>query len=377
MRENILEILGVSGKEDVISNLLCHLLNTSQVFCVAFLRNICGIDSSEVTLERALTRVTTNSSGVPDLVIAAQSGGQKHLVIIENKLKAEEGSDQTVRYSSPECVEDLENHVGWSGGGVAVTFIFLALFPDQKPEAEVFQLKTYQDFLQAIQGLAPPEDAIARLLLDAWSSLLTRFYLKASIAPNDLLLAKLQEADPLEGNYLFFKSFVRGLSLSRGLLVEHTFRSSARGRRYFGAIISKPTWHPAEMLELGGTYHLDARKNFNIHFEPQFHYLKGVMELYVHYEVNPYNTAEWVRRNVPETQIALYNNVRENFVNSLRSKAIPALAVGGGSNQVAKARISLKDITVSAAWTAMAEVINSVAVSIDEIRDDSRGVFAA
>ena len=76
-------------------------------------------------------------------------------------------------------------------------------------------------------------------------------------------------------------------------------------------------------------------------------------------------------------KIALYNNVRENFVNSLRSKAIPALAVGGGSNQVAKARISLKDMTVSAAWTAMAEVINSVAVSIDEIRDDSRGVFAA
>src|SRR5271169_1028422 len=41
---------------------------------------------------------------------------------------------------------------------------------------------------------------------------------------------------PLEGNYLFFKSFVRGLSLSRELVVEHTFRSSASGRRYFGAI---------------------------------------------------------------------------------------------------------------------------------------------
>jgi len=373
---NILEILGISGKEDVISNLLRYCLDVSPNFRAAFLQTICQIDSSDITIARALTRVSTASAGIPDLIIATEGSREKHLVILENKLKADEGSDQTVRYSSPECVRDVKARVGWSGVPVSESFVFLTLFPDQKPEAPVFCRTTYWNLLEATQDLPPLEDSTAQLLLDAWTSLLAKFYSKNFISPEDILLAKLQETDPLEGNYLYFKSFVQSLPLERGLEVEFTFRSSARGRRYFGAVISKPSWHSGEMQETEGVYQLNANRHFNIHFEPQFHYLKGIMELYLHYEVNPYHTAEWVVKHVPTAQYNNYASVRERFIEALRSKGITGLLIGGGSNQIAKAHLNINEASVSRACKEISEVINQVAVHIEEIVDDPTGIFA-
>lgn len=373
---NILSILGVSSKEDVISNLLCYCIEASPAFCSVFLRDICGIDPLGLTNTRAFTRITTGSSGVPDLIVMAESATQKHLVILENKLKADEGKDQTDRYSSPECVQDVKNYVGWPDAVVAEHFIFLTLFPDQEPEANIFQCATYSDLSQAIKGLTKLEDPVAKLLLEAWISLVSQFYLRASISPADVLLAKLQEYDPLEGSYLYFRSFVQDLELGYGLEVEDKFRSSARGRRYFGAVISKPSWHPAEMQEVDGIYHLDAKQNFNIHFEPQFHYLKGTFELYVHYEVNPYRTASWVADNISLDQYDSYNNLRERFIETLRAKGIPDLSIGGGSNQIAKARLTIEDSTVAEARDAIAEIINRVAAHIDDICNDPKSLFA-
>ncbi|MGB9419722.1 MAG: PD-(D/E)XK nuclease family protein [Candidatus Acidiferrum sp.] len=374
---NLLEVLGISSKEDVISNLLRYCLEVSPTFCKVFLDSICGICSSDLNKARAFTRISTDSSGIPDLVIAAESSRQRHLVILENKLKANEGDDQTVRYSSAECVREVKNRIGWSGIPVTETFVFLTLFPDQEPGAQVFRRVTYEDLLKAAPAFEAVEDSLAHLLLEAWVSLLKRFYSKGSVSPEDFLLTKLQETDPLEGNFLYFKSFVETLSLSRNLTVEQTFRSSAQGRRFFGAIISKDSWHPAEMQELSEKYELDGRKHFNIHFEPQFHYLKGVMELYVHYEVNPYQTAEWVKTHVRAEQLAAYTNVREQFVNELRKKSGSDLLIGGRTNQIAKARLALQKATVSGASEEISAIINRVALNIDQLRDDPMGVFAS
>lgn len=220
------------------------------------------------------------------------------------------------------------------------------------------------------------EDPLAQLLLDAWKELIRNFYSKASAAPEDILLDRLQESDPLEGNYLYFKSFVQSLPLSRDLELEDTFRSRRRGGRYFGAKISRPSWHPGEYEETTNGFQLDAKRHFNIHFEPQFHYLKEVMELYVHYEVNPYETAAWVNSHIPPSQLEAYNAVRDEFVNRLRLKEIGNLSIGGRTNQVAKAALTLDGATVSVAREAIGDIINRVAVHIGELRDDSHGVFS-
>ena len=367
MFPNVLKVLGIAGKEDVISNLLQYCLVVSPLFRHAFLLNICEIQPSDVSRVRVLTRVSTDSAGVPDLVVAVDDLGKNTLVILENKLKADEGKDQTGRYSSPECVRDIQHRLGLSGATVDVKFVFLALYPDQKPQAPEFKQVTYKNLVEAVRNLPLLEDSLAQLLLNAWMSLLEDFYSNAAISDEDFLLARLQTRDPLDGNYLYFKSFVQGISLQGGLEVENTFRSSAPGRRYYGAVISKPPWHPREMKEINGVYQLDAEQNFSIHFEPQFHDLKGVLELYLHYEVNPYQTKAWIDKHVSRTQYDAYTRVRERFIEALRSRGIPDLLIGGRSNQIAKARLQLSDATVTQARNVIAQLINRVAVHIDEM----------
>jgi hypothetical protein len=373
MTKNILEILGITSKEDVISNLLRYCIDVSPGFRAAFLQTICQIDSSDITNTRVLTRVSTDSTGIPDLIIAAEDTREKHLVIIENKLKADEGSDQTVRYSMPECVRDIKDRLKWLDVPVSESFIFLTLFPDQEPKSSVFHQTTYLELLNATKDFQSIEDPTAQLLFDAWKSLLMTFYSKSFVSPDDLLLAKLQETDPLEGNYLYFKSFFQNLSLERNLVTEFTFRSSALGRRYFGAVISKPSWHPEVMQKKEGGYHLNAQRNFNIHFEPQFHYLTGVMGLYIHYEINPYDTVREVLKYVPADQYKNYVSVRDRFIEALRLKGITDLKIGGRSNQIAKTHIDIDDKTASHARREISNFINNVAVHIDEIVDDHMG----
>ena len=370
MNANVLSILGVSAKEDVISNLLRYCIEASPAIRDAFLAKVFNVPSLALTRVRALTRVSTDSSGIPDVVVAAESAQEKYLVVLENKLKADEGDDQTIRYCSRDCMESVKRRVGWSSVPVTESFIFLTLFPDQRPAAGAFRSVSYQDVLNVMRVIPRPiDDPMAQLLLDSWMALLEQFYSKSLARENDLLLARLQEADPLEGNYLYFKSFVDGLSMPDGLSVEETFRSSAKGRRYFGAVISKPSWHPAELEQVHGRWPLDVARHFNIHFEPQFHYLKGILELYLHYEVNPYQPVKWVRAHVDPSEYAAYEKMREGFVHALGNRGISGLKIGGRTNQIAKAQLKLENATVRAARELISDFLRTAATHIDAIQN--------
>ncbi|WP_169829434.1 PD-(D/E)XK nuclease family protein [Desulfatibacillum aliphaticivorans] len=376
MEQNILSILGVAGKEDVISNLLRYCIEASTTFRDAFLQNICDIDPSGITDARVFTRVSTGSSGVPDMVIAIQRQGAKQLVIMENKLKADEGSNQTKDYASTECKNAIKERLGWSNDAVDVKCVFLSLFPDQKPESSAFRSATFKNLLNAGLDSSTLGDSNAKLLIASWISLLSGFYSKGKVSDSDVFLAKMQEPDDLEGNFLYFRSFLEGLRLEGGLEVDETFRGSARGRHYFGAKICKPSWRPGEMKGVNGVFQLDAKRDFNIHFEPQFNLLTGFFNFYLHYEVNPYRPVAWVKKNVSLSQYEEYNRVRDSFKEELRSKGIGGLSVGGRSNQAAKAVFDLKGRTVAESRSLISEIIHTVASQIDEIIKRPGGIFS-
>lgn len=366
MDRNLLTVLGITNKEDVISNLLRYCIEVSPLFRYAFLEDICDVQMSKDSKVIAHTRISTGSNGVPDLILALEGPRKKTLVILENKLNADEGEDQTSRYSSFECVQEIKRRLDWAEADIDVRFVFLTLHPDQDP-VPMFRRVTYKEVLETISKLPPVEDPLAQLLLNAWGALLQAFYSNAGSLDSDILLVKLGQVDPLEGHYLYLKSFAQGISLQHGLEVEYPFRSSAQGRRYFGVVISKDTWHPTEMKNIDGVYHLDARKNCNIHFELQFHCLRGALELYLHYEVNPYQTKAWMNKNVSHAEYDAFINVRNEFIEALRLKAIAELVMGGGSNQIAKVQLQLLDVTVGNARKKIAETINYIAMHIDEI----------
>ena len=109
---NIMDILGVTYKEDIISNLLIHSLNNSVSFKTTSLENLVQLKNVSSYTVKAYTRIGT-SMGIPDIVIALKwdEVNCDKLIIIENKLKATEGYEQTKRYTNEKCISELYEKV--------------------------------------------------------------------------------------------------------------------------------------------------------------------------------------------------------------------------------------------------------------------------
>jgi hypothetical protein len=333
-KDNILKILGVEAREDVISNLIAYALTASKSFRSIFLRSVCGQDAKAYRSLAAFTRISVGEPGIPDLIIVALKDGSVDLIVIENKLKAEEGEDQTKSYASDACSERLRTILNLQGT-VNLRFVFLTLFPDQVAEDEHFASANYAQLHEALKTYEPGESSTADGLVADLDSLLGEFYKCAQLSPSDLVLERLKEQRSLDGSYLYFRSFLRKIPLPGSLVLERFFKASALGRRYYyyDAQISKDSWHPEECPELS---QFNPRKHFNIHFEPQYAVLSGTFSLYLHYEINPYETKRVAQQQIAPSAYSEHEELRAVFADHLRSAKMPGLRVGGRSNQVAR-----------------------------------------
>lgn len=312
----------------------------------------------------AYTRLTVHDIGIPDLVLHGSGAQYGTLIVIENKLKADEGEDQTKRYSSAVTTERLFQRFRCSAAPV---FVFLTLFPDQEPSAgHLWRKATYRDLMIGVDISKLPADKTATRLLADWLALVSDFYASEFISPDDVLLTRLRATTLLEGSYLYFKAFANRLHLPAGLALEDCFRSSRAGRRYFGAVFSKATWKSHPMVKSSsGEWHLTPSHHFNIHIEMQFNVLSGVLSLYVHYETNPYQPEHWFVRNLPLDEQRSYLSARERFARVLSSCIPSGVVIGGRFNQLAKAACDFSGVSTGAAAAEVERLVASIADSID------------
>lgn len=366
MKKNIFQILGVQSKEDVVSNALVHGLNNSISFLTIFLETVCKKDAKKYSKCIGFTRLSTATSGIPDIILACyQKNNTVDLIVIENKLKADEGEDQTERYASQESIESLIKVLELKDSQVFPSFVFLTLFPDQSPKSMDFKSATYLELSNGLDKFSRGVDAVAEQLIDDWNELLSKFYQCGSINHDDVATNKLTGTDNLDGGYLYFRSMLSELTFPPGFGVEYYFRSSRSGRRFYGAVISKDDWHPTEMSEVGGKWQLNGDSDFNIHFEPQYNVLNCIFNLFIHYEVNPYETEKWVLNNIGSSQYDHYKSVRDNFVRNLEARNIEGLIFGGGSNQIAKTSFNFQNKLTSEIQAMLQDFMQKVSHEID------------
>lgn len=149
---NIMDILGVTYKEDIISNLLIHSLNNSVSFKTTSLENLVQLKNVSSYTVKAYTRIGT-SMGIPDIVIALKWDeiNCDKLIIIENKLKATEGYEQTKRYTNEKCISELYEKVELNYKDIEPYFIYLTLIPEQIPSGEKFQNIDYKYLINNIK----------------------------------------------------------------------------------------------------------------------------------------------------------------------------------------------------------------------------------
>ncbi len=335
-RPNILKVLGVHRKEDVISNLLAHYYNNSEALRGQFLKTIQVPRTAALLKGRAHTRVGTGDPGVPDLVLVGRLPKQQTLVIIENKLGAGEGGTQTQRYASPACLARLEKKFDLNPSLVEAHYRYLTLFPGENPRDKTFQPVGYDSFLHADWDRGPDKSSWAAELMSAWLQLVREFYDASKLAlGRDFLVAMSSETD-LEGNFLLFRRFMETVQLPPGRSRRRIARESRPGRRYYLAMFGRKSWAPVRMIEKGEKWHLDRTDCFDIHIQPQYDVFERKFAVYLHYETNPYHPLRWLEVNLDSSDYTAYCRRRNSFVEQFRSHAPSEVTIGGRNNQIGK-----------------------------------------
>lgn len=369
MKDNLFTALGIQNREDCVSNAIAFAINSSPSFCQEFLRQFCEKDANLYHSVKAYTRVSAGTSGIPDIVIALETGSEADLAIIENKLKAEDGSDQTVRYGTKEAETALGDRLVPGKAVNSASHIYLTLFPDKLPESSSFAAHRHSELVDIFERVSTWESEFSRQLIGDWCTLVKCFYEREHVAPSDIFHDKLTDESGLDAGYLYFQNALKQFRLPNALEIEYCFRTSRQGRRFYGAVISKDTWHPEEMKEVNGAWEINPQKCFNIHIEPQYNVLTGIFNLYLHYEINPYEPEQWVKDNIKESQYNRYIERRTLFISLLSSRNLPGWNFVGGSNQIAKVSLDSGKTTFAKIKTMIQNEIENISKSIDEVLD--------
>lgn len=304
---------------------------------MGFLNSVCGIEGERYSCAKAETQISISDVGVLDLVIVCTGDRDRLVVVVENKLKAKEGKKQTVRYSSPKCRKEVARRFDLERKDCDWKYVFLTLFPDEPSPDSSFATATYHDLLSELSPGVGREDPLAERLLQDWRQILAEFYDRGQIHPRDVVTEKLKDSSGLEGGYLYFQKLINSLILPEGVEIRKYDKESHPGRRYFYAKIGRPSWAPAPMQKVAsGNYRINPHRNFDLHVEPRFNPLDGVLHLYLHYEISPYRPAPWVRKNTDPAEYQQYLDVRRQFAKRLKDCRVEDLR-----------------ITVSDRWTNM------------------------
>jgi hypothetical protein len=360
---NVLDVLGISAREDVISNLLVHCYNKSAEFRESFLRAIGLSEKDSAVRGQAHLRVWTRF-GVPDIVILNRDDCR--LLIIENKLGADEGKEQTIRYASENCLQAIEQSLNFSACRDKTHYVFLTLFPDQPCAAPEFVRIQYENFLPQDWSLSLCDDPLVKLLAKSWADLLIGFYNAANVNPTDILVERMQHPGPLDEAFLVFRNFMRSVTLPTGISVR-SLRYSAQGRKNYKAQFGKASWSPSEIAKRGEQWRLDPETCFNIHIEPTLNVLDGNFSVSLHYETNPYLKETDAARTLNADDLEGYRRKRSEFVWAFREVRPIGLTPAQCDLwcQVGKSDFSINNLTVAESQESFSVLLADIVAAVD------------
>lgn len=352
---NIVKMLDITYKEDIISNLLVGAINQSKIFRESFLKNLIGIQNIDLYDVKAYVRIGT-SMGIPDIVISLKRDSDNKLIIIENKLRAEEGYEQTKRYSDEKCIEEICKKVELVYKDIEGIFIYLTLIPEQISSGEKFKNITYKNLIDKVK--CEDENELLSKFLSDFFEVMKNFYESLDVNKNDKVLELLNENIEKEKIFIRFKKIIDICikELNNEFKLHYLGKVGGRGRENFIAKISKGHWRGEEAKFKKGFYNV-SEETFDIHFELSFDILNKKLGLPLHYEINPYMGEKKIINLSKENDYNKYLD-RRNKVKSKIHKAIQemhSLNIKGfnGSNQIAKIEFKIDDDTTVEQFISM------------------------
>lgn len=347
---NIVNLLGITYKEDIISNLIVGLINESKVFRNSFIKNILNIENPSDFKVKAYTRIAT-SAGIPDIIVTLENEKDSRLLIVENKLKADEGFNQTLRYSDEKCIEDLVDNklLELKNKDLIKEFIFLTLIPEQIPTGDKFKNITYKDLIENVD--VDIEDEVLKRVYCDFVSILKDFYKDLDINEYDKLIDSCFNEEDKTRAFIKFKNIVKNINGKSGLSVREIGKAGGNGRLSYYAKISKDSWIGNEEARfIDDTYKI-TEDCYDIHLEASFDIFNKKMTLPLHYEPRPYIPRKRLIEKTNEEDYQKYitkrNCVKGLVHNEIHDLGDSNIKPYNGSNTIASINIPIdENITI-------------------------------
>lgn len=286
---NIFDALNIFHKEDTISDFLVSCFKNSFQFLIQFLKTA-DIHVHEDMIFRIDTRIGLGKSiGTPDIVIRAELDSTMKFIIIENKMGAAEGYEQTNRYESTEARTRIASRYGVKVENIDFYFIFLALDTIAKPKNSQFTFLNYHIFLNIIWTL---NDTKLQILFAEFKEKLADFYEPIN-RPYETLESK-ASIDSLQRKICWQMILTEQFSSEQNLVLDWA-EVGGSGRNNFLFLITKPAWKSRlPFLQVG------LSQTFYIHVDTYINLLDDgksiVEEIGVRFESFPYRPHSQIKK---------------------------------------------------------------------------------
>ncbi|MDK2887258.1 MAG: nuclease superfamily [Thermoanaerobacter sp.] len=279
---DILDILGVTDREDAYTNIIAYALANDISFRNAMLEMFLGSTSSSDDWEVKpwLQVISSQGKDVPDIVIYSRQ--ENAVIIVENKLFSSEGAEQTERYSSDVFNEAVREQLKLPYGTKFV-HVFLTL-EGIAPRSNKFKMVTYSQ----IAALIPKSNKHSTklgLLLDEFRQKVEEFDKWPLPRQDQPFLEYLKSTTPtkLVSGYRKFVLACNNFSVSKLIGPPECGITAHRGSGYIPlALWQKDNWYSQDDT--------NGRRCYEVHYEFQWDTRHDTLFFYLHYHTCPYVT---------------------------------------------------------------------------------------
>ncbi len=367
---NTMDLLGVTFNEEIIGNMIVGLINNSNNFKNAFGKHILevpDIDSFEV---EAYTKNST-SRGVPDIIVIAENADEIVISVIEEKLKANEGHNQTFVYTEEvaktELIQGYNNDKKVKFQCIYLTLledelkeddryinktlvkfqcIYLTLIEDELKEDDRYINKTFKDLINDV-WVEIEDEGLNRLYKDFGANMI-RYYSLKELPANTQSINILLDSNEKEKMFIHFRTLMLSLDYPDNLSVRFFGKGAGGDELSFISKLVKSRWIGKEAKWEYGLYEV-GEETYEIHIEAEFHVTNEKLVLYVHYEPNPYIT-RYKLKNVANSKNVDAFEKRRNLVlevvhNEIDKLGDPYIKKYEGTNSIAYTEFYFKQDT--------------------------------
>lgn len=280
---NTFDALNIFYREDTISDFLISCFNNSKAFLDHFIQHTQIQPEGNATFQIDSRVGLGKNIGTPDIILHTGTKEAMTFIVIENKMGAAEGNEQTNRYEAIKAREMIATRYDTAIETSTYHFIFLALDTTVQPQNSQFTFLNYDLFLN---GDWPLQNKTLQYLFGDFQAKLQDFYtpLKTpfeSLTTNETLDSMQRKICWQTALFDSFQS-VNEFILKWGVV-------GGSGRSNFLFLISKENWHSQykySEVGLAQTYYVHIDTYINL-LEPTN---KHVKEIGIRFETHPYKS---------------------------------------------------------------------------------------